>query len=335
MDNMKKVYLALATVAACSSAQAMEVYNNGDASLSIGGYVEAEGVFTDNEATDENSFDGTAKQSRVNVKASKMVNGQKVTGVVEGDFYGTGNKTFRLRHAYMQAGNYTLGQTWSGQFLSVYPQLSEQVDFANTAIGTMGAGNVRPDLVLHYANNGVRLTAQDPAYNDANYPDLLASYTGKAGNLGYNIAAMAREAQSDANDSEMGYGVSLAGKYKIGNGSLHASAFTGEGVAPYSNVGVGGYKTKVDYEDGELVSQVGYTVGYKQQLTDKLRGNLYYGAVDVDDKADSSIQYVSANMIYAYAPEIDFGVEVRQLTNETAGNSNDTQQVELSAKYKF
>ena len=342
MDNFKKVAMVLASLVACTNAQAIDIVTNGDTTLSIGGYIKAEAISNMPDDGDS-SLETSANQSRVNLKTTKMVEGKNITGFIEGDFYGNGTKfgsrskpELRLRHAYLKVDKFTVGKTWNGQFISIYPMLNEQIDFFGTGFGTFGsASKVRPDLLVRYSNNGLNLTAQDPVYQDSDLPDLVASYTGKASNVTYSVAATAREVQN-GDDSDYGLGVSLAGKMPIGtNGSIHASLYTGEGMGVYSSVCSVG--SSCDAENGELVSQTGFSVGYNHNFTEKLRGNLRYGEVNVDDSADTSINNTSANLIYKYTPEIDFGIEWRDYSETYLSQliRPKGQQVEVMAKYTF
>ncbi|MFP3366407.1 hypothetical protein R0J93_22460, partial [Pseudoalteromonas sp. SIMBA_148] len=77
----------MAIAATCASAQAIDIVTTGDTTLSIGGYIKAEGLF--NSPDDEDSeFKGNLRQSRINIKTTKSVDDKKLTGFIEGDFYG-------------------------------------------------------------------------------------------------------------------------------------------------------------------------------------------------------------------------------------------------------
>lgn len=298
--------MGLAIFATGASAQAIEIVTNGDTTLNIGGYVKAEGILNSPDEG-ESEFEGNLRQSRINFKTTKIVEDKKLTGFIEGDFYGgyaTGGSNLRLRHAYVQVDNLTVGKTWNGQFLAVAPLLTEQLDFWGTGLGTISGGGsyIRPDLTLHYTYKGLRVTAQDPVYEKASLPDMVVSYKGDLSNFSYNVAATAREAENGT-DSDIGVGLSLAGKLTLGNDSLHASAYSGKGMGAYSAICVGGPLGRTDSldcdaQDGKLVSQTGYSMGYKHQFTDKLRGNLRYGEINVNDAENTSANVKSANSIY-------------------------------------
>lgn len=341
MDNFKKVGIVLASFVACTSAHAIDIVTTGDTTFSVGGYIKAEAISNMPEKGDS-SLETSVRQSRLNMKTTTLVADKKLTAFIEGDFYGeytgfnSGTPELRLRHAYVQVDKFTIGKTWNGQFVGAYPLQNEMLDFFGTGFGTIvGAANVRPDLVVRYTNKGLNLTAQDPVYDDANMPDLVASYGGKAAsNISYLAAATARDTKN-GNDSDIGFGVSLAGKMVIGDGSLHASVFTGEGMGVYSTLCSSG--ADCDAENGDLVSQTGFSVGYNHNFSEKLRGNVRYGEINVDDSADTSLKLTTANLIYRYAPEVDFGIEWRDYSEDyiSPNHRPEGQQVELMAKYTF
>ena len=350
MQSIKKISFALATLIACNHAQALDLVTQGDTTLSLGGYVKAEGIFTSPDEKDSD-FEGNIRESRINFKATTLVDDKKLTGFIEGDFYGeytgydSGTPELRLRHAYIQLDNLTVGKTWSGQFFAVAPRLTEQLDFYGTGFGTIAGSGlyVRPDLTLHYANKGFRVTAQDPISEDSDLPDMVVSYSDDIANFGYTLAATAREANTTMEnklDSELGLGVSLSTKLTLGDRSLHGSIYTGKGMGVYSGVCTTGALNPgntigCDAENGDLVSQTGFSVGYRHIFTPKIRGNMRYGEVNVNNDADTSINIKSANLIYSYLPDLDVGIEWRDRSETTLPWRQKGHEVEVMAKYKF
>lgn len=352
MKKINKLAIAVLSAAAVSSANAADLGEINGTKFSVGGYIKAEGVFNDPDAGDS-SFDGTARESRVNFKATKEVNGHKVTAFVEGDFWGdfhtNSSYNWRLRHAFVQVDNVTVGQTWNGQFWAVAPLDGEMMNFWGLGAGTI-AGNgarVRRDVVLHYTNAGFRFSAQDPIYLDSDTPDLVLSYTKKLeSGSAYNVALTGREVQNGTG-SDYGVGISAAAKLLLGSSSqLRVSAYAGEGMGVYSGVCVGGAWVNVgdancDAEGGSLVDQTGYAVAYRHQFNSKLRSTVRYGEVNVDDVADTNLEMTTANLIYTYLPNLDLGVEWRDQNIDTlavgpfAGARPAGNQLEIMAKYRF
>ena len=232
----------------------------------------------------------------------------------------------------------------AGSFLRSPPHLTEQFDFWGTGFGTIaGSGmHARPDLTLHYAKNRLRLTAQHPVHEDTDLPEMVASYSDDLSNLDNTLAVTAREAGTGVGsdlDSDLGLGVSLAGKLKLGEGSIHGSVYTGKGMGVYSGVCTTGTLTQVSVncnaQDGELVSPTGFSVGYQHKFKPKIRGNIRYGEVNVNNEADTSIDIKSANLIYTYLPNLDLGVEWRDRSDTTLPWRQAGQEVEIMAKYTF
>ncbi|WP_028293581.1 hypothetical protein [Oceanobacter kriegii] len=362
---MKKHSLALAVAASvmASVAGAGEIADVNGVKYSIGGYVKVEGVFNrpDSDAALDasNSFNATARQSRINFATQREIEGHKIKTFIEGDFYGgqfNSGTTYnwRLRHAYLQVDNVTVGQTWSGVFFATAPMDAPQFNFWGLGLGTLGGngGTIRPDLVLHYTSGPVRISIQDPVNAKAGYPDLVASYTQRFdGGSGFTVAATGRDvavgdgSNTGDEDSKFGAGLSFAGKLGMGDLTLHGSVYTGKGVGVFSGFGVNGAYAPVknaDAEDGDLVSQMGFAAGLSYRLSDDLKAGVRMGRVSVDDAADSEMNVMNANLTYAYTKGLDIGVEFRKQDVDTLNNPTSFpnirpkgKQLEIMAMYKF
>lgn len=359
---MMKTKLALAVLAAgiASQASAVELGEFNGTTFNIGGYIEAEGLFTNPDDAD-NNFEGSMRQSRINFAASRMIEGHKVRGFIEGDFWDNNTSAdstyaWRMRHTTISIDNVTVGQTWNGQFFANAPFDTETLNFWGLGIGTV-AGNgavIRPDLVVHYVDKGFRLTLQDPVYSDADYPDMVAAYTYRtAGGHAFNAAVTGRDVDTTPtvagdNESEFGAALSLATKLKFGSTSLTLSGFTGEGAGVYAGWGYLGATgpsgiTEID-GNGDLVTLTGFSAGVGHKFSDKVRANLRYGEVTSDESAlaDDTLKQTSVNVIYTYLPGLEFGAELRDQNQAnrppvSAGTSARPagQQLELMAKYSF
>ncbi len=118
-----------------------------DTRMKIGGYIKTDFVMDFDGTLDENQFlmstipvkgtpeygnDGYtslfAKETRINFDMRKVrPDSMKLQAFLEGDFFTDGNR-FRLRHAYIDVGNFVLGQTWTT--LSFLESLPYMIDFA-------------------------------------------------------------------------------------------------------------------------------------------------------------------------------------------------------------
>lgn len=357
--------LALAIIAAGISAQAAAVdlgeYNG--TKVSIGGYVKAEGIVNMPDNGDQD-FEGSMRQTRINFTAAREIEGHKLKAFVETDFWDNnteadGSYGLRMRHAYLSVDNLTVGQTWNGQFFANAPFDVEMLNFWGPGTGTI-AGNgavVRPDLVVHYTQGGLRLTAQDPAWSEAAYPDMVAAYTYRTGGHAFNVAVTGRDvgtgaaAGKAADASKFGAAISLAAKLQFADTTLAASAYTGEGAGVYAGWGYIGARganqdTDVNLATGELITTTGFSAGVTQKLMDNLRGTVRYGQVEAEDVQagmdEDTLKMVNVNLIYTYLPGLDFGIEWRDQNAATrpptAASSSMRpagQQVEIMAMYKF
>ncbi len=349
--------LALAVIAAgiSTSAQALDLGEFNGTQFSVGGYVKAEGRFS-NPDNGDGDFDGTARQSRINFSAKRDVSGHKLMGFVEGDFYG-GNATdstydWRLRHAFLKVDNLTVGQTWNGQFYAYVPFDVPFLDFFNAGKGN-AAGNggvVRPDLVMHYQMGDFRFTLQDPVNEDADYPDFVVNYAKRfEGGHGASIALAGRDVAksnvtNNSEDSELGLSVIYAGKYSLGATALHLNGYVGEGQGVYSGFGYGGawhpsLRPSVDANaNGDLIKTTGVAVGISHRFSDKLTGGMRYAQIEADETsagAEDTLEISHVNLVYNYLPGLDFGIEWRDQNVATHSTRAAGQQLEVMAMYKF
>ncbi|MBB5321738.1 porin [Marinobacter oulmenensis] len=369
-----KLALAIIAVGISTQAAAVEIGEFNGTQLSIGGYVKAEGI-VDMPDDGDQDFEGSMRQTRLNVSAKRKIQGHNVKAFVEGDFWDNNmtdsDSTYalRLRHAYIGVDNFTIGQTWNGQFFANAPFDVEMVNFWGLGTGTI-AGNgavVRPDLGIHYTLGGLRLTLQDPVYDQAGFPDMVAAYTYRTGGHAFNLAVTGREVGVDdalgngGDDTEFGAAISAAAKLQFADTTLAFSAFTGEGAGVYAGWGYNGaygpnQETDVNSETGDLIKTTGFSAGVTQKFMDNLRGTIRYGQVESDEintgagigpqPVDDTLKMVNVNLIYTYLPGLDLGIEWRDQNAGTrvAGGPNDPasssmrpkgQQVELFAKYSF
>lgn len=347
MKKLNKLSIAILAATASTFVSAVELGEVKGTTFSIGGYLKAEAIWGMPDSGD-NSVEGTTRQSRFNLKAEKNIDGHKVTGFIESDFWENSSYSdaaaLRLRHAYISIDNLTVGQTWSGNFFATAPFDARMINFFGPGWGTIGGngGTVRPSLVAHYRTNGFTLSAAEPLYDNAEMPDLVVAYAQRfEGGSGYSAAITAREVEQLSDDSDIGAAISIQGKLAIGNGALFAGAFTGKGQGPNTGLCVGGTwnpgnTASCDIDaTGKLISQTGFNLGVTQNLTSNLNGTLRYGKVEVDDAADTSAYMTTATLMYSYLPDLDFGIEWRDQDMANHPLRPAGQQVEVMALYKF
>lgn len=328
----KKVILTSAILAVSPLSHALDLGTYKDTNFQIGGYVKTEGVFNmPDDGSD--SFDATARQTRINFAATRNVEGHEVKGFIETDFYGNYPKNeLRLRHAYLKVDNFLMGQYWNGQLLG--STASDLIDFLNPNRGNiMGspASVVRPTL-LHYTQGKFRLSIQDPVYTDADMPDLVFNYrTGFSNGNSLSFVASVREAENEFNDdSEVLAGIAASGKIMLGKNDIRLNAHYGEGWAAHTQVGN-------DFENGDAISQYGVTAAYRHVFDDKNRSSIQYTYAEVDDIAKTDYQSVHVNFIHNITKNMEVGIEWRQydMSPDASRGFQDKSQVEVMAMYKF
>lgn len=352
MKKINKLAIAVVSAASASGASALDLGEFNGTKFSVGGYVKAEAVFKDNDIGGSD-FNGTAGQSRINFSAAKEIDGHKVSGFFEGDFHGGNGEAeeWRLRHAFVKVDNFTIGQTWTGQFLATVPFDVPHLDFWNAGKGNAGGngGVVRPDLVMHYQSGNVRLSLQEPINQDASYPDFVVNYAKKIeGGHAYSVALAGRDVAksnttNDSDDSEFGAALLFAGKYSLGATSLHLNGYTGEGQGIYSGFGYGGpwhptLRPSVDANaSGELIKTTGIVAGISHKFSKNLRGAIRYSQIKADETtaAEDTLKLGHINLVYTYLPGLDLGIELRDQNLATHPDRIGGTQLELMAMYKF
>src|SRR5690606_37683395 len=248
------------------------------------------------------STDFTARSSRFNFKTvTTLDNGEKVTGFVELDFLTTtegderASNSFapRLRHAYFSYNNVLVGQTWT-IFMNV-GALPEMVDFFGVSDGTVlgrqsqvrdTVGNLQ--LALEDAESTIGGTGAVYATDDVSMPDLIARYNIQAGDHSFSVAGIVREiAEQDGltggvDESEIGFGVNVAGVVKLGADDLKFSVTHGQ-VARY--VGLGGTAADaVTATNGDLEATdvTAAFIAYRHFWSPKLRSTIAYSMLEAD-----------------------------------------------------
>lgn len=326
----KKVMLASAILAVSPLSQALDLGTYNGTNFQVGGYVKAEGVFNmpDNGS---DSFDATARQTRINLSTSRDVEGHKVKGFIETDFYGNYPKNeLRLRHAYIKVDNFLVGQYWNGQILG--STAGDVINFLNPNRGNImgGAASVVRTTLMHYTQDNFRLSIQDPIYSDADMPDLVLNYrTGFANGNKLSLLASIREAEDSANnDSDVLVGVAASGKIMLGKDDIRLNAHYGEGWAKHTQVGS-------EFENGEAVSQYGITAAYRHVFDSKNRSTIQYAYAEVDDAAKTDYQSLHVNYIHNITKNLEVGVEWREYDMSPAGSFKNKSEVEFMAMYKF
>lgn len=306
------------------------------------------------QSTRRGQFGMNARQSRLYVRTLTPTSFGKVSTHIEGDFLGAGgNETvtnsaaFRLRHAYVEAGSWLLGQTWTNFVdLASYP---ETIDFAGgnglvqgvraaQARYTMGWGaghqfsvaveNPESDIFGTVTTTMSAAVGPTSATTLDKAPDINAKYvysgawgrvavSGLARRLTLNNTGGAAINGFIGESSATTAAWSVASRIKtFGSDSIQLSAAGGDGVARYVLGAVGNTSAAIVNGKLEGIHQDAYSAGYQLNWSPTLRSNFIYGYVKsklphpaVSLATPSKVSAVFVNLIWAPVKNGFIGIE--------------------------
>jgi len=272
----------------------------------------------------------------------------------------------RLRHAFVNwdydTGRSLLaGQTWT-TFFNV-AALPDVIDF----VGPAGTIFVRQPQI-RWTLGGLQLALENPAtrLNDANgstiydngqeIPDVVARYNGSAGKLAWSVAALGRQLRYDSradsgatevdSDDQFGYGVSLAGKWMLGEDDLRFMLNVGDALGRY--MGLNAFNDGYINASGDIktVDSWGAVLAYQHYWSPRWRSTFSVSMSEADNPdsndfagADSlakEYQSLHANLNWLPAPKLSIGGELILATKELEdGRDGDMSRLQFAVKYAF
>lgn len=307
-------------------------------------------------------LDMHARQSRINFGTSSTVDGVALKTFIEMDFMATTLGDDRvtngyapeLRLAFLNYGNWMMGQNWS-TFQNT-ASLPDTADF----IGNTDAGIfVRQAQVRYTAGNwqfavenpettvtpdnkgGARIVADDNAV-----PDLVGRYNLTSGGLTMSFAALARQlvyVSGPIDSSTTAYGLSVTGKWMIGKDDIRFGLNAGSGMGRYIGLNTANDAVLDAKGDLQAIDSMGYFASYRHLWNDQWRSNITYSALDVDNDvvltgagAIATTSSVRVNLFYSATPKLSFGGEITHAVKELENNaSGSMDRLQFSAKLDF
>ncbi len=368
-------------MAAMSPAQAFKT-TIGNTEVTLGGFVKLDLIYSQNDpganadvgrdfyvpglipvgnAPSTSRFDAHAKETRLIFATTTDFNGYKVGSYIEADFIvnqgqpGADERVTNaynpgLRRAFVTFGGFLAGQDWSTfQNLVALP---ETLDFV--AWPSDGTAFMRQAL-LRYTTVGFDISLENPQTTITNdtggrvnsdentMPDLVARYRFELGGASMSLAGLARQLRSDANGTEAGYGLSLAGKIPLGKHDIRFTVSGGDGIGRYLALNTVN-DVQID-ANGELdtISMINGFIAYRHVWTEQWRSTLALSAMSADhdvaltgDGVTKSVQSASVNLLYSPVPPLTLGGEVRYAEREVeSGAEGDLTRFQFSVKYSF
>lgn len=310
------------------------------------------------------SFDAHAKQSRFWLTTETLLdNGSKLGSRFEldfavpvgGDERNTNTYNPVLRRAYLTYDNWLAGQEWSN-FMEL-GALPETTDFIGPTEGmvfvrqaqlryTSGPFSVsleNPETTILPFGGGPRTVADDNTV-----PDLTARYVVKGSGANFvSIAGVLRELRFESGDdseSEFGGGISVSGKFGIGEADdIRFMGTYGSGIGRY--VGLNFFEDVVAEGDGNLdpLDVFAAYLAYRHVWGGSWRSNIIAGYTEVDNDSDltgfganAKAQSLRANLMWSPVPKLDFGIELSTAKRELeSGDAGELNRVDFMAKYTF
>ena len=313
-------------------------------------------------------FDTNSKFSRLWFKTATMTDVGEVKTHIEMDFNAANDERIvnqasaGLRHAYFSWANsenssLLAGQTWS-TFFNV-ASLPESVDFVGPTSGTVfirqsqlrytqALGNGRwmvaaesPSVSLYDAGSGFDNNQVD----DSSMPDLIARYDGSTAGLSYSTAGMIRQINYNDgtnDDSQVGYGVTVSGKYAFNNGDDFKFMLSQGHLGRYIALNAfrdGAVETNGDVE---LITSMGGFVAYRHMWNEKLRSTVSYAYSQADNPdtlvADvtKTVSNSNVNLMYSPTKNLTFGGEYFIAQREVeSGADGDLNRLQFTSKWVF
>ncbi len=314
----------------------------------------------------------SARKSRLNLEVRRGSDLGEFRGFVEGDFLGVsanGSETFRLRHAFGQYKNLTIGQTWS-TFVNPFTG-PEDVDLEGVnADVTVRQALARWESPLAKGRLSVSVEQQKVSVTNAiaktRFWDTLGRYSRRGDFASFYVAGVARPmvaepfkvpGRGEATRQEFfGWGVTGGADFSLprlgSNDGLLLTATLGEGIAQYINdiESAGGLDAYVDPETGRLETPSSASVllsyrhfwGFEWRDFRSLRSTFTLGLVKVDyptEVADSFLERTvrtSFNLLWSPLEGIDLGVELLWGRRDNVnGESGTARQVQFATFYRF
>jgi len=265
------------------------------------------------------NFQAWAFQSRLGIRTTTQTALDKLGTQIEGDFFGGGGGTFRLRHATATLGGWRIGQYWTN--LTPIESYPGTLDFQ----GPAGIPFARPTQVRYtraFGNGfGGSVSVEDPAGASSD-PVATGALSYTSDRVFAKLAAIGGTV-SGANNQVDAFGVNLSGNARLWEGgSLNLPYTMGEAISSYLVFGgpdvfdTGGTDVVIESE--------GITVGLGHRFNDKWAIGAAYGRREDDIGAPTgtrSLETLHFNVMYTPVENISVGLEYftgeRELFNAT------------------
>lgn len=300
--------------------------------------------------------DLTAEATRFALTAQKPVGDKTATAYIEMDFLGSGqgnelvsnSYSPRLRRAYIDYGNWRVGQEWS-----TFQNTSAIPESASFLVQSDGMVFVR-QAQLRYTHGNWQFAIENPNTTSLNIgsrdenllPDVVARYNMKGDFGNISIAGLARQLRADTGlieEETFGYGLSVAGRVKVGEkDDIRFNLTGGEGIGRY--IGLAASRATAFDPNGELeaIPSFGGLVAWRHPFGETARLNVGYSGLFIDNPTylgggvNKSVQSAYGAVLWDIAPKITVGTELMYGVRELeSGAEGEISRFTFSTKYAF
>lgn len=342
-----------------------------NAEVKVSGYVKADFIYdldqdllgelsegsldTSPGANESSHFRAHARESRINVDYKGEFHAH-----IEGDFYGSrGNELvanpsgFRLRQAYVQYKNITVGQAWSTFIDRDFGAFPATVDFTGPIVLVNRQGLIRwnlGNLDLALENPEASFRGEEGTSAEEPLPDFVARYAKATDNTYFYVSGVVQSTEVTGGladgESESYFGASAGGHLKFGSGTQLSGVVTSNagryllyGFLNPTFVTVGNSLETVDYlgYNVSLSQKAGngaFTFSYGKLNFDNDFAGIAGSQLTLDDAED--ITLIHANYMYNVSKNITYMFEVSNLERaDFSGNSADNTRLQFAARYSF
>jgi hypothetical protein len=346
--------------------------------MRIGGYAKSDLTFDPRPAGDQERFipasipipaplanvsnsTVSVRPSRINVDFLVPIEKERALRFfLEMDFFGSSSTTPRLRHAYAQGKNLLLGQTFSNfmdidagpdtldfqgpnSWVSIRnPQVRYTHRFDKSTTASISVEKPSSDVAFKTPDFSAQPNSPSPDGTVQLRHEMSFGHVQFAG-LFRDISAFLPDGRSD---SVFGWGLNLAGLFKIGKDSFVYQGAYGNGIARYINdtsgLGIDAAVISAQEPRLEAVPAIATYGGYQHFWLPKLRSSAVFGFLQSENTPAqvSSVfhrsEYGAVNLIWSPIASLSFGSEFlygwRVNKDNSTGNAP---RIQLSAKYNF
>lgn len=308
-----------------------------------------------NEAQQQaDQFRTTVNVTRLGMDFKVPIDDQNLSAKLELDFFGGATRDqFRIRHAYLNYGDWLVGQTWSNFIAPEY--LPETIDAATYVGGALQ----RTPLVKYTRHlsdhTSFAFSAEDPKYTATSDPEYKTSGPALVGRLnhafnqGAKLSARTFMAQKKTYaDDALAWGIGIGGTYLLTERTqFKADYYHVKGDGRFILWTNSAYALD-DQHNMHLNEFDVFSLGLTHQFTTKLRSTIGYGYMRAEDSNEfAQLQHNNSNQnkslwqgwvnaMYSPITPISFGVEYvygeRETFNAIKGQDN---RFNLTAIYQF